>query len=1113
MGYFSVISGLICLLSIMRTGETSKMYNIHEVITMASFDKPTVRKDEAARFVCQYGAMMEFGEERFHAIILFPNGKRFISDMLQYKPEGIEVDYNEVENSFEMKIAHVKMSHAGEYGCTYMVGSNANHDVKIVGESPTRRDSLRVIVGTSPPTIEEFSNNENKVNKNNNTGSKVREVRVGQLRNLTCVVRQSYPQADIEWTDERGNSLHEIPTIYFHTQTLNSFASNIVTVYEKNDGLLLTKSTMSFTPSRDQDKQKVVCRAKNEADLGFKNDTIILSVLYAPIAEVSISPKLIDEDTPKVTALCKTSSNPPIDQFKWYIGSRLIEKETSNTLVLQGINQDSYKDTVIKCEAINALGSSKKASGELNFIRKPEFTKIPNVEYKVILGDEVRMECAAEGHPSPRIEWLREGYDRVLSYEETLVVNSADFSSAGVYICRAVVNNMYLAESRARVTVFGPPSLLATRRKYSKIGSMATLECSVSTRVTKPTNMYWRHNELKFEEGQFVNKYIVEKKEMNDSWTLLLTILDLKEENFGDYNCTVFNHAGNDTVTVSLLQPPPVAIIPSRPSSVVPQDEMSIIIMGSCVAGALIILLFAIVIALICYCQQGPKGGKHHPVDQKPPPDLPPSYRRDISSPTHHIGMPPPQMPPPAIPTHQMQQDYVDMDGVLMGGAGLGALGGTPPPPPPQLYPTMMSQRGGNQTFYGSRADDINSIEDGCKNSFSIIADETIAGPFGHHRRAGLWNAPSSSLLADALTQNPAFNVNLSTHNLSPGFDSLNPENVHYPNSSNRSIKQNSSEHDSSENGDFPINNVLHSPSGNQSLTDGHDLRIVSENEQMEDFQSASENPQIILNSDPSDSDHYVVSGDNIYNVPSQINIPATSGRKNSFGTNFPKLKTPVLQSTLSLDTSNLSNQHPFTYQRYGHAGSVELSTFKPGTPESHSQIFQPKSGTLRGPVSPLWNTASDILPYTPTPTNQKRPFYNTSTIHPAYNSLNSSNQSFTLGRDVNTFGYPARAELSPRQQFATSPTESFGSSTGTLTRGAPGTPRLNVVRRIPVLPNNMGDLPASNFQSMNRSPLGRVRYTPRNVRFIELPKFDPSLTCESDNGTLTRKSVSPKII
>ena len=42
--------------------------------------------------------------------------------------------------------------------------------------------------------------------------------------------------------------------------------------------------------------------------------------------------------------------------------------------------------------------------------------------------------------------------------------------------------------------------------------------------------------------------------------------------------------------------------------SVVPQDEMSIIIMGSCVAGALLVLLFAIVIALICYCQQSPKG-------------------------------------------------------------------------------------------------------------------------------------------------------------------------------------------------------------------------------------------------------------------------------------------------------------------------------------------------------------------------------------------------------------------------------------------------------------------------------------------------------------------------
>ena len=49
-------------------------------------------------------------------------------------------------------------------------------------------------------------------------------------------------------------------------------------------------------------------------------------------------------------------------------------------------------------------------------------------------------------------------------------------------------------------------------------------------------------------------RYIVEKRELNDSWTLLLTILDLKEENFGDYNCTVFNHAGNDTATVSLMQ-------------------------------------------------------------------------------------------------------------------------------------------------------------------------------------------------------------------------------------------------------------------------------------------------------------------------------------------------------------------------------------------------------------------------------------------------------------------------------------------------------------------------------------------------------------------------------
>ena len=89
------------------------------------------------------------------------------------------------------------------------------------------------------------------------------------------------------------------------------------------------------------------------------------------------------------------------------------------------------------------------------FSEKPEFTKIPSETYKVKLGDEIRMRCEAQGYPPPRIEWQREGYDRVLSYDNTLLIDKADYSSTGVYICRAVVNNMYIVESRAQVNVFG----------------------------------------------------------------------------------------------------------------------------------------------------------------------------------------------------------------------------------------------------------------------------------------------------------------------------------------------------------------------------------------------------------------------------------------------------------------------------------------------------------------------------------------------------------------------------------------------------------------------------------------------------------------------------------
>ena len=58
-------------------------------------------------------------------------------------------------------------------------------------------------MGTSPPVIE---------------GEQLHDVRAGELNKLTCVVEQSYPQADIEWTDSRGNSLKDNPSIYVNSK-------------------------------------------------------------------------------------------------------------------------------------------------------------------------------------------------------------------------------------------------------------------------------------------------------------------------------------------------------------------------------------------------------------------------------------------------------------------------------------------------------------------------------------------------------------------------------------------------------------------------------------------------------------------------------------------------------------------------------------------------------------------------------------------------------------------------------------------------------------------------------------------------------------------------------
>ncbi|CAN8014760.1 unnamed protein product [Ixodes persulcatus] len=131
---------------------------------------------------------------------------------------------------------------------------------------------------------------------------------------------------------------------------------------------------------------------------------------------------------------------------------------------------------------------------------------------------------------------------------------------AGRYSCRATVPGFPEITQDVHVYVKGPPKVQSPTTQYGVEGEEVRVEC-VITSVPPPTRVAWsRNTQANIDNNQ---GYEIIKEPLSNGLRNLLIIHNAGEDDFGQYNCSVWNPFGYDTrlITVRKQKNVPMLII------------------------------------------------------------------------------------------------------------------------------------------------------------------------------------------------------------------------------------------------------------------------------------------------------------------------------------------------------------------------------------------------------------------------------------------------------------------------------------------------------------------------------------------------------------------------
>ncbi|XP_054169290.1 irregular chiasm C-roughest protein-like [Oppia nitens] len=353
---------------------------------------------------------------------------------------------------------------------------------------------------------------------------------------LTCEAHGGKPPAELTWLDWEGNPVTS--GISYTTQLLS-------------DGKRWNAALKwTFIASKEFDGKQLTCRSENAALKQPKYTHIKVEVRYAP--EVRIQAESVQQHIGEdVQLVCDAVGNPSQLTYKWFKNDEPVVGDHGSRLVIHKVGKD-MNGMVISCEAANSVGVGR-AKWTLDVIYGPYFRTPLDSSTGSQMGQQITLRCDVDSNPRPNITWLMAGSTQVMSTGPELMIRDMSADKVGRYMCRASVKGFAEISAQSLVFIKGPPRIRRPYVQYGTEGQSVTVECIIDS-IPSPSKILWFHNSRLVDVDNNDGYELIEDTIQSDStFRSMISIRKSKIEDFGQYNCSVWNDNGFDSKLIILV--------------------------------------------------------------------------------------------------------------------------------------------------------------------------------------------------------------------------------------------------------------------------------------------------------------------------------------------------------------------------------------------------------------------------------------------------------------------------------------------------------------------------------------------------------------------------------
>uniref|UniRef100_A0A7N5ZXT6 protein-tyrosine-phosphatase n=1 Tax=Anabas testudineus TaxID=64144 RepID=A0A7N5ZXT6_ANATE len=260
------------------------------------------------------------------------------------------------------------------------------------------------------------------------------------------------------------------------------------------------------------------CYASNKLGTAISKEIEFIVPHVPKFPKETLEPVVVEEGQPFTLKCNPPKGIPPLQIYWMTISLQHIEQDERVSMGLNGdlhfshaVERDSRRDyccfaafprirTIVQKTAMSVIVKTTNAILD----RRPSLLTPSGVrsETKLVKGEDLKLECVAEGFPTPQVDWVKMGHQlpakaKLENHGKLLIVPRAEQEDSGKYMCKAK-NPLGEAVHYFTVTVEEPPEWESEpQSQLSMIGSDVHIKCSASG-SPQPT-ITWMVNGLPLE--------------------------------------------------------------------------------------------------------------------------------------------------------------------------------------------------------------------------------------------------------------------------------------------------------------------------------------------------------------------------------------------------------------------------------------------------------------------------------------------------------------------------------------------------------------------------------------------------------------------------------------